>query len=315
MQVRRIIFIILACVAIALFCIYTIPVQRSYQAEIEINADNLITYRTLRDTANWNEWYKSDTSPLQPGTQAFSIVQEKPRQRFDYLLKESEAISRQGEIQIIKSNKWNTKIKWTETLVFEKDIRKKVKLLFHPEEFKGDFLKNVIEFKNHIEHPDNIYGGLTFEQRQISANKMVILIDTVAVAGIEDKINELHQTITNALPQEKILQKNTFMSQHEMLGDSAAQVKVAVMVADDLHTVQAPLDIRDNDDHLAIVMHVQKGYNEISEDVSVMYQWLKKNDARPSTGYWIEHNAATPVIAKNTAEQPLTIIQEFYSLK
>ncbi|MGN6491825.1 MAG: hypothetical protein ACTHLE_07500 [Agriterribacter sp.] len=315
MQVRRIIFIILACVAIALFCIYTIPVQRSYQAEIEINADNLITYRTLHDTANWNTWYKSDTKISQPAKQTVSIIQEKPKQRFDYLLQESETISRQGEIQIIKSNKWNTKIKWIETLAFEKDIRKKVKLLFHPEEFKGGFLKNVIAFKNHIEHPNNIYGGLTFEQREISANKMVTLSDTIAIAGIEDKIAELHQTILNTVPQEKILQKNTFMSQHEMLDDSTAQVKVAIMVADDLNTIQAPLDIRDNDDHRAIVIHVQKGYNEISEDVSVMYQWLKKNDARPSTGYWIEHDASVPVIAKNTAAQPLTIIQEFYSLK
>lgn len=315
MQLKRILFVVIACVSIAIFCIYTIPVQRSYQAEIEINADNLITYRTLRDTSNWNNWYRSDSSAAQPFIHSFTIIQEKPRQRFDYILNEKENISREGEIQIIKSNKWNTKIKWTEKLVFEKGIRNKLGLLFRPEEFRGDFLQNVIQFKNHIEHPNNVFGGLTFERRDISANKMVIITDTVAISDIESKIGELHQTIVNALPHDKVLQKDTFMSQHEMIDETMAQVKVAVTVADDLFNVPEPLDIRDKDDHSAIVMHVQKGYNEVNEDVSVMYQWLKKNEARPSTGYWIEHSTQANIIAKNTVPQPLTIIQEFYSLK
>lgn len=312
MQLKKIIFVVIACLSIALFCIYTIPVHRSYLAEIEINADNLITYRTLLDTSNWNRWYNDNDKAFQAKKHPVSITQDKQKKQFDYVLQEDHA-SREGEIQIIKSNKWNSKIKWTEKLVFEKNIRQKLKLLFHPEEFRSTFLQNVIQFKNHIEHPDNIFGGLAFERRDIPAKKIVILSDTATVSNIEEKAGELYHSIINTVPQEYVLQKDIYISQHEMIGDSLVHIKVGVTVSDELLSVKEPMDIRDTEDHPAIVMHIEKGYTEINEDISIMYEWLKKNDARPSTGYWIEHTPLT-AIAKNTVK-PLTIIQEFYSIK
>ncbi|MBX2922343.1 MAG: hypothetical protein KF746_09150 [Chitinophagaceae bacterium] len=314
MQLKRTLVVIIACFSIAVFCIYTIPVHRSYLAEIEINADNLITYRTLLDTSNWNRWYNHNNQMDGAAQHSISITPDQQKKQFEYVLHENENETREGGIQIIKSNKWNSKIKWTEKLVIEKDIQQKIKLLFSQEEFRGAFLQNVIQFKNHIEHPDNIFGGITFERRDIPAKRLVILSDTVAISDIEAKANELYQFIIHAVPQKDIIQKDIYISQHEILDDSLAYVRVGVSVTDDLLSVKAPLDVRDTEEHPAIVMRIAKGYTEINEDISIMYEWLKKNDARPSTGFWIEHSPSV-AIAQNNVKHPLTIIQEFYSIK
>ncbi|MBX3256315.1 MAG: hypothetical protein KF862_19420 [Chitinophagaceae bacterium] len=314
MQLKRIIVVIVACLSSAFFCIYTIPIHRSYLAEIEINADDLITYRTLLDTTNWNRWYKHNDQTFQAIPHTISIIPDKQKKKFAYVLHENENEIREGGIQIIKSNRWNSKIKWTEKLVFEKDIQQKLKLLFHPEEFRSVFLQNVIQFKSHIEHPDNIFGGIAFERRNIPAKKLVILSDTASASDIEAKANELHQFIINSVPEKYLVQKDIYISQHEIFNDTLAYIRVGVSVSEDLFTVKAPLDIRDTEDHSAIVMYIEKGYTEINEDISIMYEWLKKNDARPSTGFWIEHTPST-AIAQNDVKHPLTIIQEFYSIK
>ncbi len=74
----------------------------------------------------------------------------------------------------------------------------------------------------------------------------------------------MYQSIINAVPQELVLQKDIYISQHEMIGDSLVYVKVGVTVSDDLLNVKAPMDIRDTEDHSAIVMHVEKGYTQRS---------------------------------------------------
>ncbi|HRP55359.1 hypothetical protein [Agriterribacter sp.] len=313
MQGKKIVIIVLTVFLIALFFLLSIPMRRTYHAKIVVNSDELITYRTLQDTVNWNKWY-SDKEISRPQPASLTMQPAKKSKVFAYHLKDQSGYEKKGQIQVSRKNRWNMQINWSEELVFKTNIAKKLHLLFNPSEFRTVFLKNMVQFKNAIEHPDNTFGGLTFERKEMPAGKLVTLSDTVALSEVKEQIALLHDTITAHLPVEDIKNPGTFLSQYEPLNDSIIILCVAVAVTDALQEVKEPFEMIEMDEHPAVIIQTQKSYTDMSEDITIMYEWLKKNDKRPATSYWIRHTPSAD-IAKATDKNYFTIIQEVYSVK
>jgi hypothetical protein len=313
MQGKKILIIVLTVLVAALFFLLTIPMRRAYHADITVSSDELITYRTLLDTANWEKWYFDDEI-LQPKPVSFEEVPDKKSRLFAYHLKSSNGYEKEGQVKIARKNRWNLQISWSEKLVFKHDIIKKLRLLFNPSDFRAAFLQNMVQFKNIIEHPNDIFGGLTFERREMPATRLVTLSDTVLLSEVKDQVINLYDKITARLAAEAIQYPGTFLSQHEMLNDSSVVLCVAVAVTDNLRDVKEPFEMIEMDEHPVVIIQTRKDYTDMDEDISIMYEWLKKNDKRPATSYWVKHTPATG-IAQASGNNNLTIIQEVYSIK
>ena len=313
MQGKRIIIIVLTVLLTALILVLIIPMRRTYHATIVVSSDALITYRTLQDTVNWKKWY-ADNEIVQPQPASLTMRPDKKITVFEYQLKDQNGYEKEGRIQVSQKNRWNMQINWSEELVFKTNMVKKFQLLFNPSEFRTAFLQNMVQFKNAIEHPDNTFGGLTFERKEMPAIKLVTLSDTVALNELKDQIAYLHNKITAHLPAEEIKYPGTFLSQHEALNDSTIILCVAVAATDALQDVDEPFELIEMDEHPAVIIQTTKSYTDMDEDISIMYEWLKKNDKRPATSYWIKHTPSAG-IAKATGKNSFTIIQEVYSIK
>jgi len=314
MQPKKIFITIFILALVGVISLFLIPVSRTFRADITVNADLHITNRTIKDTANWDTWYNDIHAGL-PVFSDFQVGSNKNHDIFDYTLTEKRE-ERKGQIQILRSNKnnWDTKISWIEEIVFKAGIKKKLQLLLHPDEFRTLFLQNLVQFKNHIEKPGSIFGGLTFKKTEIPSNKIVLAHDTTTLGSMESTLNELYKKITKAVPAGAITYPGNFLSQFEKLNDSTVKVCIAVEVSDETTSVKTPMELLETDNRNAIIIHSLKSYTDINDDLSVMYEWLKKNDARPATDYWIKHD-----LNKDLAQGPnpkgLTILQEIYSLK
>ncbi|HTN08550.1 hypothetical protein [Agriterribacter sp.] len=313
MQGKKIVLIVLTVLLGALFFLLTIPMRRTYRAEIVVNSDELITCRTLLDTINWEHWY-SDNEITRPSPDSLTMQSIKKSKLFAYHLKDQNGYEKEGQIEVSRKNRWNMQISWSEEVVFKNNVAKKIQLLFNPSEFRTAFLQNMVQFKNAIEHPDNIFGGLTFERKEMPANKLVILTDTVALSEVKEQIAYLHDKIIAQLPAEEIKHPGIYLSQHEALNDSTTMLCVAVAVTDALQEVKEPFEMIEMDEHPAVIIETQKSYTDMDEDIGIMYEWLKKNDKRPATSYWIRHTPSAD-IAKATGKNSFTIIQEVYSIK
>lgn len=313
MQVKKILLLLVLCFTIAITALYFIPIERGYNAEIELNSTNIITYRTLLDTSNWKQWYSENIHPNADPSN-LQVQKDKAYKRFDYKFNASTNAVHDGQVRVTKSNRWNTKITWVEKVTLDKGIKAKLHLIFHTSEFRTAFLQNVVQFKNFVEHPEDTYGGLTFRRRSIPDTKLVTINDTIPFSQMEARLPELYSKLSEQLDPAKIKQQGQYLSQHEMMDDSLAHVRVGVIVTDDVLHMNKPFDVMDIDEHQAIVMQINNNYAEINEDISVMYDWLKKNESRPAAGFWIEH-ASSNKLAQASAPGSLTVIQEVYSIK
>src|SRR5690606_36368161 len=132
------------------------------------------------------------------------------------------------------------KISWVEEISCRSDINKKIRLLLHPEELRTLFLQNMVQFKNHIEKPDNVFGGLTFERTEVPSNKIVVAYDTVDAGSMETAVSTLYKELTDNLPENAVTKPGCFLSQFEKLGDSAVIICVAVEVSEGTISVKAP---------------------------------------------------------------------------
>lgn len=311
MQTRKIILIILTCVVAALVFLGALPMRRSYKAIISINANNTITGRTITDTTNWHTWY-IDPENKRNTFQHFEVTSYKKTENFNYTLQNDNAL-KIGVIQLTKKNKWNTEITWIEELEIHEGIFKKLNLLFNPSQFREPFFQNIVQFKNHIEHPDSVFGGITFERIEMPFNKIVIKSDTVPVSKIEEAILNSYNAIITQIPQDIIKEPGFFLSQYEKISDSAALLSVAVEINETEKEPEVPFELTELESHQAVVMRT-RSYSDIDNDVSIMYEWLKKHNERPATSFWVKHNPGNNVALASTANQ-LTIIQEVYSLQ
>lgn len=312
MQPNKLLIVFTLCFAVAVTCFYSIPVERSYNVEIDINSNNIITYRTLMDAGNWSKWYSANR--LAPDSSQLTFQRDQNYKRFDYWIRPNTNTVREGQVRVTKSNRWNTKIRWVEKVTLDKGLKSKLKLIFKGADNRNAFLQTVLQFKSFVEHPEDSYGGLTFKRTKIPASKLVTLSDTFAYSQLPTRLPELYASLLEKLGTTDVKSTGEYFSQHEMLNDSLAQVRLGVVVTDDLHQVKAPLDLLDMDEYQAIVMQVDNNYATMNEDISVMYEWLKKNESRPAAGFWIRHHTSNNV-ARTTTPERLTIIQEFYSIK
>lgn len=313
MQGKKILIVILTVVSALLIFLYLMPMHRTFSADIIVSADELIIKRTITDTANWDKWY-SDHNIKQPRPASFQELSGKKEKLFKYDLKNDVGYAIAGKIEITPKNRWDNQLMWTETIAIRKDIFKKMQLLFHPDDFKPGFLQNVIQFKNIIEHPDEVFGGLVFERKEMPATKLVTLSDTVRISDLREQVTVLHERLLKQLSPDKIKNPDIFLSQYELAEDSSVVLCVAVKVKDDLTNVAEPFELLEMDEHPAIMIQTDRGYPSINEDIGIMYEWLKRNDKRPATSYWVEHSSSSE-IAKTSNPGSLTIIQEVYSLK
>lgn len=313
MQGKKILIVILTVASALLVFLYLMPMHRTFSADVVVNADELIIKRTITDTANWNKWYlDAHVQQAQPvSVQKFS---EKKEELFKYNINNDAGYRKEGQIKMIPKNRWDIQLTWSETISVRKDIFKKFQLLFHPDDFKPGFLQNVVQFKNVIEHPDQVFGGLIFERKEMPATKLVTLSDTVSISELREQVTVLHEELLKKIPSGEIQDPNIFLSQYELTGDSSVVLCVAVKVKDDFLNVREPFELMEMDEHPAIIIQTERPYTTINEDIGIMYEWLKRNDQRPATSYWVEH-AASGEIAKASDQRSLTIIQEVYSLK
>lgn len=312
MQGKKILIIVFLVLSAAIFLLVAIPMRRTYHAEVVVNSDELVTYRTLQDTANWTGWYL-DTELSQPQIASLTMSDEKKSRVFDYVLQDQSGYEKKGQVKVSRKNRWSMQVDWSEEFIYKTNIIKKFQLLFNPTDYRAAFLKNMVQFKSAIEHPDSIFGGLTFEPVIIPATKLVTVSDTVSLQDMKDQMRFLYDSLTANLPATTIKFPGTFLSQHEAVNDSSVVLCVAVEVTGETTDVDEPLHLLDLDEHSAVIIQTQKGYNEIDDDIAVMYKWLKKNDKRPATGYWIKHGPVTDIATAPT-QHNLTIIQEIYSI-
>ncbi len=307
MQFRNVFLVLTISLLIAGLCLYFLPTNRKYTTEADINADRVITFRTLSDTANWKRW---DTGYIH-GRELVDIISANGNE-LHYVTRLDDRSTVEGSVSILKSNQWSTKLLWTEKVEFTKNIMKKLRLLFRPSEFKESFLQNIENFKHIIETPGNYLAGIHFEKVEIPANKFVVISDTAALSDVSTVIYQLRDRIVSTIPEASIKDHELFYSQHELLSDSMMYIRVGVIVYDDVILVPDPFDLLDMDNYPAIVMQVNRRYSEINQDVFVMHQWLKKNSYRPAFDFWVEHHMTDDL---TLASAPVTVIQEYYSVK
>ncbi len=306
MQFKNITIVLSISLLIAGLCLYFLPTNRKYTTEADINADRVITLRTLADTANWKRWEAGHLD----GRELVDIIAANGELHYVFRLDDRSTV--EGSVSVLKSNQWSTKLLWTEKVEFTKNIMKKLRLLFHPSEFKESFLRNIDNFKYLIETPGDYLAGIHFEKVEIPANKFVTLTDTVALSDAGSRIYQLRDRIVAEIPADRIKDDETFYSQHELLPDSTMYIRVGVIVEEEVLLVPEPFDLLDMDEYPAIVMQVHRQYAEIGQDVFVMHQWLKKNSYRPAFDFWVEHSMKDDL---TPADAPLTVIQEYYSVK
>src|SRR5690606_7824730 len=118
MQGKKIVIIVLTVFVVALFFLLTVPMRRTYHAKIVVSSDELITYRTLLDTVNWNKWY-SDKEISLPRPASLTMQPAKKSKVFAYYLKDQNGYEKEGQIQVSRKNRWNMQINWSEELVFK----------------------------------------------------------------------------------------------------------------------------------------------------------------------------------------------------
>lgn len=312
MHTRKIILIIFTCIVSALVFLSALPMRRTYKAVITVNASNAITNRTIADTSNWNIWY-SDTENKKNVFQKFEHLLEKKHDNFYYTIQNNEDF-KNGEIRLTLTNKWNTEVTWIEELEIHEGLLNKLNLLFNPSRFREPFFENIVQFKNHIEHPDSVFGGITFERTDIPDNKVVIINDTISVGELENAIWKSYNEIVSVIPENLIKEPGTFLSQYEKISDSSIVLSVAIEINESENELKIPYEVTELESHHAVVMHTTKNYTDIDGDVSVMYEWLKKQNVRPATSFWVKHNPGKN-IAMASPDNKLTIIQEVYSLQ
>jgi hypothetical protein len=131
---------------------------------------------------------------------------------------------------------------------------------------------------------------------------------------MEEAILHLYNKIVAKIPGNIIKEPGAFLSQYEKISDSTVEISVAVEVNEPEKKLKIPFELTELETHQDVIMHTTKGYADIDSDISIMYEWLKKHNERPATGFWIRHNAAND-IAVASANNTLTIIQEIYSLQ
>lgn len=313
MQGKKIFLVIFGVLLVAAGVLNFVPVRRTFQAEIVINADKLITCRTLQDTDNWKVWYR-DGAIAQPNPVALDTQSLKKGTLFEYRMENGDYLVKDGQIEVTAKNRWDLNLDWAEEYVIKGNIVRKLQLLFKPSTFRVEFLQNVIEFKNTIEHPGNTFGGLTFEPLEMPAVKWVTLTDTVGLQDLNAEIPLLHDRLIRKLPGETIESPDSFLSQYEILTDSTVLLTVAVTVDDELKNVKEPLEMIEMDEHPVVILHSMRSYTDMNEDINIMYEWLKKNDQRPANSYWVKHDISG-ALAKTGDNNGFTIIQEVYSLK
>ena len=285
--------------------------RRTYKATISVNANNTITHRTIADTINWKTWYV-DLEHKTNTFLKFETSSQKKYDNFSYSIQTNNNI-KNGSILLSRTNKWNTEVTWIEEIEIHEGLTNKLKLLFSPSQYREPFFEHVVQFKNHIEHPDSIFGGISFGRIEIPANHLVIKNDTIAIAEMENKLIKSYNEIIAALPENLIKNPGGFLSQHERIDDSVMVISVAVEINEPENELKLPFELTDMESHEAVVMHTTKGYSDMDTDISIMYEWLKKNNIRPATSFWVKHSPGNDValISNNN----LTIIQEIYSLQ
>lgn len=313
MQGKKILITVLMVLSLVLVLLIAIPMRRTYNAEVVVNSDELITYRTLQDTTNWDKWYFDPELP-KPRPTFMQMSAAKKTQVFDYVLKDQNGYEKAGQIKVSKKDRWSMRIDWSEEFTFRTNIFKKLHLLFNPSEYRATFLENMVHFKGNIEHPENIFGGLTFNRVIVPAGNLIKISDTISLHALSEEIGILYNRLTTQLTVGEIKNPGTFLSQHETLNDTTAVLSVAVEITDAISDIKEPFELLEMDAHPAVVIQTQKSYTEMEDDIAIMYRWLKKNDKRPATGYWIRHSPSTD-IAQTSTRSNLTIIQEVYSIK
>lgn len=312
MHTRKIILIIITCIVAALVFLSALPMRRTYKAIITVNANNTITNRTIADTANWNRWY-IDPEHKENSFLNFESSSEKKHDNFYYTIQNNKDF-KNGSIRLTRSNKWNTEVTWIEELEIHDGLVNKLKLLFSPSQFREPFFENIVQFKNHIEHPDSVFGGITFERTEIPTNNVVIKNDTLAIADMENAIIKSYNEIITTIAEPLIKEPGVFLSQYEKISDSVIILSVAVEINEPGNALKLPFELTELESHEAVIMRTAKNYSDIDTDVSIMYEWLKKNNIRPATSFWVKHNPGKN-IAMASPDNKLTIIQEVYSLQ
>lgn len=312
MHTRKIILIIITCIVAALVFLSALPMRRTYKAIITVNANNTITNRTIADTANWNRWY-IDPEHKENSFLNFESSSEKKHDNFYYTIQNNKDF-KNGSIRLTRSNKWNTEVTWIEELEIHDGLVNKLKLLFSPSQFREPFFENIVQFKNHIEHPDSVFGGITFERTEIPTNNVVIKNDTLAIADMENAIIKSYNEIITTIAEPLIKEPGVFLSQYEKISDSVIILSVAVEINEPGNALKLPFELTELESHEAVIMRTAKNYSDIDTDVSIMYEWLKKNNIRPATSFWVKHNPGNNM-ALVAPDNKLTIIQEIYSLQ
>lgn len=313
MQGKKIILVVFGVLLIAAGVLTFMPLRRTYQAEIVVNADKLITCRTLQDTDNWKVWYR-DGAITQPNPVALDTQSMKKGTLFEYRIGNDDYLVKDGRIEITAKNRWDLNLKWAEDYIVKGNIFRKLQLLFKPSAFRAEFLQNIVEFKNAIEHPGSTFGGLTFKPLEMPAVKWATLTDTVDLQEVNAEIPLMHDRLIRNLPGEMIKSRDSFLSRYEILPDSSLLLTVAVTVEDNLVNVKEPLEMIEMDEHPVVILHSKRSYTDMNEDINIMYEWLKKTDQRPANSYWVKHNVSG-ALAKTRDNNDFTIIQEVYSLK
>lgn len=311
MHFRKIILIIVVCIVGALFFLKVSPMRRTYKAVITVNANNTITGRTIADTANWHIWY-INPDKMNNNLASFGTATEKAFNNYNYAIQTNNNLKK-GSIRLTRSNKWNTELAWTEEFEINDGLLNKLELLFNPSYFRKPFFENIVQFKDYIEHPDSIFGGITFERIEVPTNTVAIKSDTIAASELENAISKLYDDITAALPASSIKEPGAFLSQYEKINDSLIALNVAVEINETEKELKKPFAITELESHSAITMHITKNYADLDTDISIMYEWLKKNNVRPAASFWVKHNPGNN-IAMISPDSKLTVIQEIYSL-
>lgn len=307
-MMRKIILSIAALLSITIIFIFFIPVKRSFNFKLSVQAIPEFVYQELLQTSEWNKWYFGDSinrhSPL-------AIQSVKQDDLVSYRLDKEEGKDISGTFKINISLEGGTFLEWNETIYLSKGIMAKIQLLLWPSSYRTTLENSLYKLRDNLERPAEIEAGVRFKVYQMKGHVIAAMNDTVSFVNAEQKIIQLYQKIRARFNQVSFTDTNHMTSRYELLNDSMVNVEVGLRLKDATQKVPAPLKRLEVPSVLIFIASKKSNYQQSGQMVQITHDWVKKYNLKLAGPFWFEHTVKLEN-GKYQMGDTLRIIQPFY---
>lgn len=283
MHARRILLVLFLFCAVSLFIVFVVPVQRTFQAQLESELSPLTIYKVLSDERQWSQWYagKDTAIPLTFDSTSKSRYLEYRIDKFSHS-------SRTGVIELVSKPGGESLLKWNETISFRGNLVEKLHMLFAPTKYADELVGRVSKFKIATETLSNRLGDVKLEIVDAGANTVAVKTDTVSLRSAQGEVMKTFDEAALAIQAANRAYPSQAVCRYEHYRDSMVILQSGVFVKDDLDQVKAPYALLDLPPSLKVVARVEGKLTDVKEVMVVVKDWLHQRSARTNADPWIE---------------------------